>query len=263
VFSEQHAPAPPAGLTVFEYCNKIAEKTISYLSTMTREGYVFRVDTRLRPTGSKGPLTQSIGSFVNYYSSQAETWERQALLRARFVAGDRVVGADFMKTLQDLIYQDVDKVVLARDIIDMRRRMEHELGKESAGNYNIKQGTGGLVDIEFLVQYLQLLHGRRHPRIRIQGTYSVLRALRREHLLTPDDCRLLQQAYLFMRKLESRMRIVSNQATSDLSRRPEALQPLARRMGYSDKEASAGQQLLTDYEHLSSQVRSLFEQTVL
>ncbi len=92
VFSESRAAAPPTGLTVFEYFSKVAEKTISYLSTLTREGFVFRVDTRLRPTGSKGPLVQSIDAFKNYYSSQAETWELQALLRARCVAGDRAVG---------------------------------------------------------------------------------------------------------------------------------------------------------------------------
>ena len=95
VFTESRAAAPPAGLTVFEYFSKVAEKTISYLSTLTREGFVFRVDTRLRPTGSKGPLVQSIDAFKNYYARQAETWERQALLRAQVVAGDRVVGREF------------------------------------------------------------------------------------------------------------------------------------------------------------------------
>ncbi len=162
VFSEERAALPPAGLTVFEYFSKIAEKTIAYLSTLTREGYVFRVDTRLRPTGSKGPLVQSVEAFKSYYASKAETWERQALLRAHTAAGDPVVGREFCRTIQDLIYQDADRVALTRDIRAMRRRMEEEVGKENPGFYNIKQGVGGLVDIEFLVQYLQLLHGRRH-----------------------------------------------------------------------------------------------------
>jgi len=262
VFSESYAASPPAGLTVFEYLNKTAEKTISYLSTFTREGFVFRVDTRLRPTGSKGPLVQSMNAFVHYYTSQAETWERQALLRARLAAGDRDVGADFMKALRNLIFQDADRAALAHDIIDMRRRMEQELGKESATHYNIKQGAGGLVDIEFLVQYLQLLHGKRYPRIRVQGTYNALRALKKERLLDHDNCRMLMQAYLFMRKLESRMRIVSNQATSELSRDPETLRPLARRLGYADTGVPAEKILLTDYEYLSSMVRNIFEKIV-
>ncbi len=100
VFSESRAAAPPAGLTVFEYFSKVAEKTISYLSTLTREGFVFRVDTRLRPTGSKGPLVQSIDAFKNYYAIQAETWELQALLRARCVAGDGLVGKEFVSSIR-------------------------------------------------------------------------------------------------------------------------------------------------------------------
>jgi glutamate-ammonia-ligase adenylyltransferase len=262
VFAEQHAVSPPAGLTVFEYFNKIAEKTISYLSTLTREGFVFRVDTRLRPTGSKGPLVQSIDAFVQYYGSQAETWERQSLLRARMVAGDRGVGAEFMEVLQSLIFQDVDRALLVRDILDMRKRMEEELGKESAMVYNIKQGAGGLVDIEFLVQYLQLLHGKNHPRVTIQGTYNALRALKKERLLDYDDYCMLLRAYLFIRKLESRMRIVSNQATSELSRDPEKLHSLARRMGYDDDESPASQKLLADYEQLSAKVRGIFGKIV-
>jgi glutamate-ammonia-ligase adenylyltransferase len=262
VFSESHAMSPPEGLTVFEYLNKISEKTISYLSTLTREGFVFRVDTRLRPTGSKGPLVQSIDAFVKYYSSHAETWERQALLRARFTAGDRTVGMVFMNSLQSLLYQETDKAALTFDILDMRKRMEQELGRENASSYNIKQGAGGLVDIEFLVQYLQLLHGRRYPVVRVQGTYNALRALKKVKLLDQDDCRVLQQAYLFIRKLESRMRIVSNQATSELSRDPEKLYSLARRLGYVDNGIQVGQKLLTDYESLSSLVRTIFEKIV-
>jgi glutamate-ammonia-ligase adenylyltransferase len=262
VFSETCAIQPPAGLTAFEYFSKVAEKTIAYLSTITREGFVFRVDTRLRPTGSKGPLVQSIDAFKNYFSTQAETWERQALLRARHVAGDRAVGAKFCGTIQELIYRDVDKAVLAEDIHAMRKRMEEEIGKENATHYNIKRGVGGLVDIEFLVQYLQLLHGKRHRWVRIPGTYNVLRALGKHNLLEPGDFRILARAYLFIRQLESRMRIVTNQGTNDLNRDPQTLRPLARRMGYHDDDGSAGQKLLNDYESLSAQVRGVFEKIV-
>jgi [glutamine synthetase] adenylyltransferase / [glutamine synthetase]-adenylyl-L-tyrosine phosphorylase len=258
VFSEEHASPSAGGLTVFEYFHKISEKTISYLSTLTREGFAFRVDTRLRPTGSKGPLVQSVDAFKHYYTSHAETWERQALLRSRFTAGDRAVGTAFMTALQSLIFQDVDRASLAHDIISMRTRMEEELGKEGSTHYNIKQGQGGLVDIEFLVQYLQLLHGKQHLRIRVPGTYNGLRALKQEKLLDQDAYRMLLSAYLFMRKLESRMRIVSNQSTSDLSRNLEELHPLARRMGFADSETSAGEKLLNEYQSLSSKVRHIF-----
>jgi len=247
---------------VFEYFSKIAEKTIAYLSTLTREGFVFRVDTRLRPTGSKGPLVQSLGAVRSYYAAQVETWERQAMLRAHTAAGDHAVGREFCRTVQDLIYREADQSALKHDIRSMRRRMEEEVGKENAGAYNIKQGVGGLVDIEFLVQYLQLLHGSRHAWVRVPGTMNALRALRKERLLVPEDHSFLAQAYRFMRLLESRMRIVTNQATSELSRDPEKLRPLARRMGYDDDGVTAGQKLLQEYERISAEVRAVFERIV-
>jgi glutamate-ammonia-ligase adenylyltransferase len=258
VFSDARAASPPPGLTVFEYFSKVAEKTISYLSTLTREGFAFRVDTRLRPTGSKGPLAQSINAFRNYYAHQAETWELQALLRSRCVAGDREVGKEFASSIADLIYRDQDRSALANDIISMRQRMEDEIGRESTASYNIKQGAGGLVDIEFLVQYLQLLHGKRHTRIRVPGTHNALRALKREGLIDAGTYGTLMRAYIFTRQLESRMRIVSNQATSDLRRDPEKIRPLALRMGYPDRDTSAGEKLLGEYESLSRQVRAAF-----
>lgn len=258
VYSESRAGIP-AGISVFEFFSKTAEKAIAYLSALTREGFVFRVDTRLRPTGSKGPLVQSIEAFKNYYTGQAETWELQALLRAHPVAGDPSVGEEFCSVIQPLIYREADRTALAADIRSMRRRMEDEIGKKSAALYNIKQGEGGIVDIEFLVQYLQLLHGARHCRIRVPGTQNALKAIGRQGLLSREDHRFLLGAYLFLRRLESRMRIVSNQAATELSRDPRQLRPLAHRMGYDDQGLPAGQKLINEYEQLSSQVRVLFE----
>ncbi len=259
VFSEPRSVAPPTGLTVFEYFNKMAEKTLAYLSTLTREGFVFRVDTRLRPTGSKGTLVRSITAFKQYYAEEAETWELQTLLQARCVAGDRIAGAECTMAIQDLIYQKRDHAALARDVFMMRKRMEEEIGRESSAVYNIKQGAGGIVDIEFLVQYLQLLYGHEHALLRVPGTYNALRVLHKRKLIEDGTFDILRRAYLFMRQLESRMRIISNQATSELSRNPENLYLLARRMGYTDSDSSAGQELLSDYEQLSLKVREIYD----
>jgi len=262
VYSEPRATAPPPGLTVFEYFNKVAEKTLSYLSTLTREGFVFRMDTRLRPTGSKGPLVQSITAFKQYYAEQAETWELQSVLQARCAAGDRIVGAEFTTAIQNVIYQKRGNATIAHDILAMRKRMEEEIGRESSANYNIKQGAGGIVDIEFLVQYLQLLYGHEDVLLRVPGTYNALRALHKRKLIETDSYDVLKRAYLFMRQLESRMRIISNQATSELNRNPENLYLLARRMGYADTDTSAGQKLLLDYERLSLKVREIYDRTL-
>ena len=262
LFSEDRAIAPPTGLTVFEYYNKIAEKTISYLTTMTREGFLYRVDTRLRPGGSKGPLAQSLTAFRNYYATQARTWERQALINSRCVAGDRTAGREFSHSLLDMIYQETNETVLAGDIRAMRKRMEEERGKEDSAHYNIKQGAGGLVDIEFLVQFLQLVHGRKDRRVRMPGTYNALCALRKRKLLSPEDYQIMKKAFLFMRQLESRMRMASNQSTNDLTRDPEKLTSLSRRMGYVDDSVPAGQKLLSDYEQMRKEVRSLFDRVL-
>ncbi|HWR72437.1 MAG TPA: bifunctional [glutamate--ammonia ligase]-adenylyl-L-tyrosine phosphorylase/[glutamate--ammonia-ligase] adenylyltransferase, partial [Nitrospirota bacterium] len=262
VYDEERAASPPGGLTPFELFSKVAEKTISYLTAITREGFAYRVDTRLRPTGSKGTLVQSIRGFRNYYSGQAETWERQALVNGRFVAGDAGVGKDFICTIEELIYRQADRTALAGAVLAMRKRMEEELGKEDASRYNIKQGYGGLVDIEFLAQYLQLVHGKERRWVRVPGAYNALRALRKEGLLALPEYRILVQAYLFIRMLESRMRIVTNQSTNDLSRDPKKLRPLARRLGYEDDALTAGEKLLRNYERVRKEVREAFERVV-
>ena len=260
VYDDARAGAPPPGMTAFEFLSRVAEKTIAYLTTMTREGSAYRVDTRLRPSGSKGPLVQSIAAFRNYFSAQADTWERQALLNARFVAGDRAAGQELLAVLGGILFRDDDPAALASSVRAMRKRMEDELGKEDASQYNIKQGAGGLVDIEFLAQYLQLRYGRERVRLRVPGTINALRAFRREGVLTPDESRQLQSWYVFLRKLESRLRVVANQSGSVLARDPQKLQALAKRMGYA--EEGAGASLLGDYEAIRQGVRGMFEQKV-
>jgi glutamate-ammonia-ligase adenylyltransferase len=262
VYDEARAAAPPPGISVFEYFSKLAEKTIAYLTTMTREGFAYRVDTRLRPTGSKGPLVQSIAAFRSYYDSHAETWERQALVNSRAVAGDLGVGRVFKDALQQLIYRDADPAALAADIRSMRKRMQDERGREDVTQYNIKQGVGGLVDIEFLAQYLQLRHGMEMPWVRVPGTVNALHALRKVGVLSPTDHQALCRAYLFLRRLESRLRIVANQSTSFLSRDPAKLRTLAKRMGYGDEDGSAGKKLLAEYERTSREMRGMFERFV-
>ena len=252
------AAVAPSGLSPIEYCSRIAEKTISYLSTMTREGFAYRIDTRLRPGGSKGPLVQTIEAFRSHYSAIPGVWERQAMLNIRTIAGDDTTARAFCEIMQPLIFRESEQAALAEEIRSMRRRMEDELGKESETQYNIKQGPGGLVDIEFIVQYLQLLQGRDDHAVRAQGTHNALRTLRKQGQLVPEDHQLLSRAHVFLRTLESRMRIVANQATDMMSRNADALRPLARRMGYGNDQAPEGERLLADYESLRRMVREAF-----
>jgi glutamate-ammonia-ligase adenylyltransferase len=260
--SDGGSAASTSALTTLEHFSKVAEKTISYLSTMTREGAAYRVDTRLRPSGSKGPLVQSIEAFRTYFSGAADTWERQALLNARFIAGDRDTGKALIRTLLPLLFRDEDPSRLALAVRAMRKRMESELGKEDGTQYNIKQGRGGIVDIEFLAQFLKLRYGRERPRLQVPGTVNALRALRHERILSEEDGRMLSTAYLFLRRLESRLRVVANQSASFLPRDPEKLRTLARRLGYRDDAGEAGKELLREYEHRRSAVRDAFDRLI-
>ncbi len=253
----------PAGMSSLEYVTKIAEKTISFLTTMTREGAAYRVDTRLRPAGSKGPLVSTLAGFVGYLAENAETWERQAMINTRLVAGDGRVGKAAIDALREGNFRREDPAGLAAAVDGMRRRMEAELGKENDQSFNVKQGVGGLVDIEFLVQYLQLRHGAEHRRVRLPGTMNGVQILAREGLLSMADRAGLLEAYRFLRRLESGMRIVSNLDEKALSRDPLKLGPLARRLGYRDEPGQpAGKTLLDEYARTRRTVRLLYERGI-
>ena len=244
---------------MFEYFSKVAEKTIFYLTTMTREGFAYRVDTRLRPTGSKGPLVQSITAF-RITSPPRRRRERQSLVNSR-VAGDRAVGEAFTSTIEELVFRRDDKAALASDIRAMRRRMEEELGKEDAAHYNVKQGAGGLVDIEFLAQFLQLVHGTEQRWLRAPGTYNALRALRERSLMTGTTARSWMPT-CSCASSKSRMRIVTNQATNQLMRDPLKLHPSPAAMGTRTThplQAGSSSRIMSG---CGEEVRGVFERVV-
>lgn len=188
---------------------KAAEKMLSMLTSYTKEGVAYRVDTRLRPEGSKGPLVSSVSAFRKYYASSAQFWELQALLRARPVAGDLTTRRLFLSMAEGaLIARGHD--VLAADILLMRQRILQELSKEREG-YDIKLGSGGLEELEFTMQFLQLQHcAEISPGARsllVQNTVKALQRLTQAGIVEAVDAEQFGEAYLFFRKLESFMRL--------------------------------------------------------
>ncbi len=184
---------------------KTAEKFLRMLISYTREGIAYRVDTRLRPEGSKGPLVSSVESFRNYYAGAAAFWELQALLKARPVAGNRRTGQLFMEMAGDVLSVR-GREISASDIATMRGRIMRELSRESAG-YDIKLGPGGIEEIEFIVQYLQLNNCARETRLLVQGTLKALDRLRDCGVIGKEDAGFLKETYLFYRTLESLLRL--------------------------------------------------------
>lgn len=246
-----------------EYFAKLAQKIISILTMQTREGYVYKIDTRLRPSGNAGPLVTSLESFLNYHRLEAQIWERQALTKARVVLGDD----GFASQLHDIIRQTVYGGSVNEDgkaeIRRLRMRMENELAKETAGNYNIKTGRGGMVDVEFAVQYLLLKEGCHFPEMRTVSTVVALKEIATLKLLPEGDAEILLSGYKFLRKLENRLRIIHDYSVNDLSGTRIYLNKLARRLGYDPKLKNPGTQLICDYEETTGKIRDVFDRLFL
>jgi glutamate-ammonia-ligase adenylyltransferase len=246
---------------------RLAQRFMSFLQMPLREGFLYKIDTRLRPSGNQGALVTSVEGFTRYHTGggpqvRSQLWERQALLRARFAVGDRDIWRDVeSRVLLPVVYGPVEEpAALASEIRRMRERMESELGKEAAKGRNPKAGRGGIVDVEFAVQYLQLAHGHRHPAVRTPSTPQALVRLREAGLLREGPHRALSRGYEFLRRLDLRLRIVHDYTVDYLPEGGRELAQLARRLGYYGEDPSA--RLLADYAAVTAQVRAAFDEVV-
>jgi len=210
-------------ITNHEYFAKVAQRLISILTTSTREGLVYRLDTRLRPSGNAGPLVSSMESFVRYHEQSAQLWERQALLKCRFVAGDREFGRKVEESAREFIFDRPLPSGTAEEIHRLRTRMEVELGREREDRLNLKVGRGGVVDVEFAVQYLQLLHGGGRPPVRARGTLKALYELQRAGIVTLEQYKALDEGYRFLRSLDVRLRLAHDASIDRFD--PQVLEP--------------------------------------
>jgi glutamate-ammonia-ligase adenylyltransferase len=243
--------------------NKLAEKLLQALGGMSRYGAVFRVDMGLRPEGNKGPLVTSLGGLREYYRARGQLWERQALLRARPVAGDPVLGRRVMQALDTVVYDAPLDPAVVEKVSAMRERMEHERGTQGKQGWDIKLGHGGVADIEFLVQLFQLMYGGGRPSLRLPSTWDLLRTLEQEDLVRAEDAQTLREGYCFLRRVESALRIVDDRSINRIPETPAELRRLARRLGYQDRgQDRAEAALLAEVQARTSQVRTLYQRLV-
>ncbi|MDO8644062.1 MAG: bifunctional [glutamate--ammonia ligase]-adenylyl-L-tyrosine phosphorylase/[glutamate--ammonia-ligase] adenylyltransferase, partial [bacterium] len=218
IFFYEADPKPPSknSLSAQEYFVRVAQKVISILTTLTSQGYAYKLDAALRPSGNAGILVSSETAFRQYHEKEAQIWEKQALLKARPVAGD----FDFCKTLlpflKNLPFRSPPAVQMGSEIKRLRERMERELARENEGCLNLKTGPGGIVDIEFLTQYLQLKNGREHPDLREPNTLKALQKLKSLRLLEEKNAHFLIEGYTFCRRLESKIRFQLQSGTNRL-----------------------------------------------
>jgi len=249
-------------ITNREYFAKLGQKIIMILTSQTREGYAYKIDTRLRPSGNAGPLVASLESFQSYHGTESQIWERQALTKARVTYGAPELGKAIGQVVERAVYGFGADELVKSEIHRLRMRMELELAKETTGSYNIKTGRGGMVDVEFVVQYLQLGYGHRHRELRNCNTLGALEAVRQLGLLPEPDCQALAEGYRFLRRLENRLRIIHDYSMNDLGGPLHYLNKLARRLGYDALLKNPGQMLMADYERVTSAVRAVYEKVL-
>ncbi len=255
------------------YYGKRARRIIQLITMPHYLGVGYELDTRLRPSGNQGLLVVSLGAFARYHEvsiardeplelpgERAATWERLALLRARFAAGDAEIGAQAIAVAHRAAYGRGARLTeLAAHVHRLRKRMQEELAKERPGRYDLKFGRGGLVEIELAVQLLQLANGA-DERVRRTEIGVAIDALAELGVLSPGQGRAFREGYTFLRRLEQRLRVVHGDSTHLLEQDAAGLLPLARRMGIAGADPAA--QLMAQYRHVTAQVRRSYEQIV-
>jgi len=231
LYSEEGQLTPH--ISYHQFFNRLGSKILETFSKPHPTGSLFRADLRLRPEGSAGPLARSLESMENYYAGFGETWERIALIKARGIAGSRELAYDFLRLHQPFIYPKNATPDLLDEIANIKHRIERDLVGPEKLDRDVKLGRGGIRDIEFVVQTLQLIHGARNPFLQEPSMLKALRALRELDLLQPDEVLALDNAYRFLRRVEHRLQIEAEQQTHTVPDEPEPLTRLARSLRFA------------------------------
>lgn len=236
----------PAGLSGLKYAVRLAEGMIPLLDEVTDEGFVFRVDTRLRPEGKLGNLARSVQSSIDYYHNFGSTWERQALLKARPCAGDIALGAAMIEALQPWVFRKYLTVEEISQLQEVKRQIERRTDERAETFLDVKTGFGGIRDIEFVTQFLQLLNGGRLLGVRRRATLHALDALAAQGVLRRAEADELAGAYRFLRAIEHRLQLWEGNQTHTLPQAAEDLARVGRAMGFKGaKRLDAARLLLT------------------
>lgn len=225
------------------------------LSEPSRHGEAYRLDADLRPEGRRGPLARSIESYRRYYAEWAEPWELLALVKARSGSGAKVVLDDFTALIEPVIWKEHLPESMARSIRQVKARVESErIPADEDPDFHLKLGPGGLSDVEFLTQLLQLQHGGRTPELRVTGTLEALDRLRGIGILGTSDHRVLRDSYLFCTRVRMRLHLQSGRVSDSLPTDPAASTRLASSLGFDRRT-----ELREEYRRHTRKARRAFE----
>ncbi len=239
-----------------EFYSKLGQKVISVLSVPTGEGFAYKIDMGLRPSGRSGALVTSFESFMEYQQDSAQIWERQSLIRAMPAAGNGQLADKIMKAIEQFVYGEPYPKGFYKEIHRLRSRMETELAKETTGKRNIKTGKGGTVDIEFLVQMLQLKYGSKYKDLRVQNTAQALDALKGEGLIKKREYEILKGGLSFLRKMENMLRLLHDRSINELYE--SDFEKLATEMN-----VGPGQKLKEEYISITDKIRDIYDKYFL
>ena len=234
---------------------QLASHLMRICSDHTREGTIWPVDANLRPEGSQGPLVRTLASHRGYYEKWAKTWEFQALLKARPVAGDVELGQAYLEVIEPMVWSAAERDGFVADTQAMRRRVIDHIPAHEAER-QLKLGSGGLRDVEFAVQLLQLVHGRADPSLREGATLSALTRLTDGGYVGRKDGEKLHEAYAFLRTLEHRIQLHQLRRTHVLPDDEASLRRLGRSLGHFSEPAAA---LDKQWRYHRREVRRLHE----
>jgi glutamate-ammonia-ligase adenylyltransferase len=253
------AGGPQGRLSNGEYFARVCRDIVTIIESVTDEGYVFRVDLRLRPEGRMGAVALSLDAFAAYHRERAELWERQALLKARAAAGDERVGARFMEWARGIVYRPGLDERIVPAIRTMKREIDRELSRRGGdAASNVKLGRGGIREIEFMVQALQLLYGGDDAWLRERNSLKALFRLVERGFLAPDLGRALSHALVHLRTVEHRLQLLHEFQTHTLPDAAPELGRLARRLGFEGSPAAAARAFRARHRAVTAAVHRAF-----
>jgi glutamate-ammonia-ligase adenylyltransferase len=245
----------PADSATFMAMQEMATSFERMLEEPTADGFAYHVDTRLRPEGKKGALSMPRVAFERYLLERAEIWERLAWTRYRTIAGSKKLAARVEKAVCAFVYGPWDPRIPAV-MGDIRRRMERELTQPGGPHLEMKIGRGGLADIDFLVEMIQMREGAERLELRVPGTRAALDRIGSTPWIEPQELADLESAHRFLRCLELYARLDVDAGTSAVPAEAERLEVLGRRLGL---EAPAGERLAETFAEITGLVRSTYE----
>ena len=239
---------------------KVAQGLSRLLQQRTVDGYVFRVDLRLRPDPASTPVAISTAAALNYYEREGRTWERAAMIKAFPCAGDIEAGNTMLAEISPFVWRKHLDFAALTDVHDMKRQMQIFRGQSeiSVEGHNVKVGRGGIREIEFFAQTQQLIAGGRHPELRVRPTLEALKILAASNWITFEARDELTAAYYFLRRAEHRLQMIADEQTHALPEDPVAIERFARFFGYDSRAAFAAE-LLSHLNCVQSHYERLFE----